>query len=332
MRLLYIIPGNIDNKEIRISTFIAAEVEAVKRKLEPVEVYYFTERSFISGFRSSLKSLNAKILEFKPDVIHVHYGSSTALLVALAKKSCPWLVTLGGSDILGHPNKGFYWRIREYFAVKLTKISIRYATAIICVSKNLSKAVPEKDRAKVEIIPRGIDTSFFRPKKKIDARKEIGWRENGIYVLFSIPRVNAEVKNLPLAREVIGELSRHGFKQVALEILQFKPREYIRQAMNAADVLLVTSLHEGSPNIVKESMACNLSIVSVNCGDVKERLEGVTDCYVSKKYDAKELAELVKKVLKKATRSNGNEMLNKQGITSDNISQRIIDLYNKVRE
>jgi teichuronic acid biosynthesis glycosyltransferase TuaC len=32
--------------------------------------------------------------------------------------------------------------------------------------------------------------------------------------------------------------------------------------LNASDVLLVTSHHEGSPTIVKEALACNLPIVS----------------------------------------------------------------------
>ena len=48
--------------------------------------------------------------------------------------------------------------------------------------------------------------------------------------------------------------------------------------MNACDALLFVSMYEGSPNIVKEALACNLPIVSVAVGDVAERLEGVAGC------------------------------------------------------
>ena len=45
--------------------------------------------------------------------------------------------------------------------------------------------------------------------------------------------------------------------------------------MNAADCLLVTSDAEGSPTVVQEALATNLPVVSVDVGDIAERLEGV---------------------------------------------------------
>ncbi len=51
--------------------------------------------------------------------------------------------------------------------------------------------------------------------------------------------------------------------------------------MKASDVLLLTSYWEGSPNVIKESMACNLPIISVDVGDVKEVISGTFNCFLS---------------------------------------------------
>jgi glycosyltransferase involved in cell wall biosynthesis len=50
--------------------------------------------------------------------------------------------------------------------------------------------------------------------------------------------------------------------------------------MSASDVLVHPSWSEGSPNVVKEAMACELPIVATPAGDVPERLRGVPGCHV----------------------------------------------------
>src|SRR5712664_1222709 len=62
--------------------------------------------------------------------------------------------------------------------------------------------------------------------------------------------------------------------------------------LNASDVLLLTSMHEGSPTIVKEALACGLPVVSVDVGDVAERIEGVEGCYLAPPQSADLAAKL----------------------------------------
>jgi len=67
--------------------------------------------------------------------------------------------------------------------------------------------------------------------------------------------------------------------------------------MNAADVLILTSTNEGSPNVVKEALACDLPVVAVDCGDVRERLAGLPGCEVCAEASAPVLAEALVRTL-----------------------------------
>jgi len=72
---------------------------------------------------------------------------------------------------------------------------------------------------------------------------------------------------------------------------------------NAADVLLLTSDREGSPNTVKEAMACNLPVVATDVGDVRSRLDGVANSHVAA-IDDDRLADAVEAVLRRGQRSD----------------------------
>ena len=100
--------------------------------------------------------------------------------------------------------------------------------------------------------------------------------------------------------------------------------------MCAADVLLMTSISEGSPNVIKEAMACNCPIVVTDVGDVHERLDGLGGCYVAKTYEPSELSELVKKVLLYGKRTDGRKTLLSQGLTTEMVAKSIIGVYNEV--
>jgi len=330
MRILQIIPGNIKNGAVVYSNFINNEILGLQSMGVDIEIFFFISRMSVSGFLKAKKNLEKLIESYKPDLIHVHTGSTTTFLVAVAKKrDIPWVITFGGSELLGNHKNGIKWWLRDLISVFLSKTSAVMCNGIICVSKNLQKALPRKSSKKSIILPRGVDITIFIPLDKTKAREELNINTNEIIVLFSLNRTSAQVKNKNLADKVVTLFETKYKIQINLISLIGYSEKEIVLLLNAADALLVTSLHEGSPNIVKEAMACNLPVVSVNCGDVNERLKNVKNSFVHT-YDAELLCDSLYKVIKSGIRSNGREVLLNQKLDRQSISLEILKLYKAI--
>jgi len=95
---------------------------------------------------------------------------------------------------------------------------------------------------------------------------------------------------------------------------------------NAADVLLLTSRREGSPNVVKEALACNLPVVSTDVGDVRERVDGVTASLVSD--DDADLAAGVADAVQAEDTTDGREAAREVG--RERCTERLLDVYRSV--
>ena len=208
------------------------------------------------------------------------------------------------------------------------------AQSLVVKSHNLLSALPAPLRSRAEIIPNGVDDKVFTPLGRTDARSKLGWTESQPIVLFNTGvnvhnRIMRVVKNLPLAQATMTEL-RKSHPVAKLEMLSFTPQADVALKMTAADCLLVTSIHEGSPNIVKEAMACNLPVVTVPCGDVEERLAGVQPGSVAA-YDAAQLATSIRQVLERGGRSNGRDELVRQGLTACAVAAQLGRLYDRLR-
>jgi glycosyltransferase involved in cell wall biosynthesis len=330
MKVLQVIPGNSINGSLLYSNFIENEIEGLRREGVEIKKFFFISRKSIFGLLNSKSKLEKEINLYKPDLIHVHTGSTTSFLVAISrKKKIPWIVTFGGSELLGNHQPSIKWKVRDKISILLSRISAKLSNGIICVSKNLQAILPNSTLKKSIVIPRGIDIQHFKPINKLEARGLLKINPERQIVIFSLNRKEAVVKNKVLADQVISVLQQKYRIDVSLISLIGYSRDEILLLLNAADALLITSLHEGSPNIVKEAMACNLPVVSVNCGDVKERLKDVKNSFVHS-YDVKSLSESLNDVLNSRTRSNGREILLNQRLDRQSISLQISKFYKEV--
>ncbi len=290
-------------KNGRYAPFITEQVEAIEK--QGVECRYFgVDGKGIVGYLRQIPKLRKVIREFHPDIIHAHYGLCG--LLANFQRRIPVVTTYHGSDI------------NDPRVLRLSKKCIHRSWFNIFVSqKNVDIAHPQKD---FELIPCGINLEDYPVIDKADARCQRGLNPTRKYVLFAGAFDNP-VKNAPLAKAAMALVPD-------AELLELKgfSRPQVAALMQAVDVFLMTSFTEGSPQVVKEALACGCPIVSVDVGDVKERIEGIGGCYISGR-DPEALARSIKMAMDFGGRTEGRQVIKNNGLSNDVIAARIISVY-----
>ncbi len=281
-------------------------------------------------FRSSMRpdllirqilSIRSRIREFRPDVVHVHFGTITAFATVIAA-DVPVIITFRGSDLNPSPTDGW---IRNGIQNVLSNTAAKFADGVIVVSRQLRSRL-WFDHPNAHVIPSGVDLDAFRPSNRIEAREKLGWNVGDPIVLFNAG-VNPKVKRLDLAEQAVG-LLRQRVPNIHMHVLQGRtPHHELPLCMNAADCLLVTSDFEGSPDIVKEALASNLPIVSVDVGDVRERTLGVSGVEIVAR-DPQAIASAIERTISSAQRSNGREKVGE--LDSKLIRDAVIRVYEEL--
>lgn len=289
--------------------FITQQVAALEK--QGVECQYFPVKSKgIRGYLQHLNALKKAIRDFQPDIVHAHYGLCG--LLSNLQRRVPVVTTYHGSDI------------NDKKVLPLSKMAVRLSAWNIFVSKKtIHIAQPKK---KYSLLPCGIEVSDLQLTEKQEARERMHLQKDRKYVLFAGAFDN-NVKNAPLAKEAVALINDNN-----VELLELKGYSYdeVTLLMCAADVFLMTSISEGSPQVIKEALACGCPIVSVDVGDVKDRIDGVDGCYVAQTRDAKELSELLQKVLVFKGRTNGREKIISDKFDNIQIAQQLNNLYKQV--
>jgi len=263
-----------------LGTFVEQQVSSLRARGISIEVL-LADRS-VRGPRAYL-TLAAEIgqrLGKGVDLVHVMYGGVMAAVVSRRAGKIPLLVSFCGSDLLGQKYSGLRRRVAARVGVVASHFAARRASAIVVKSRNLYEALPKSVRGdrRVEIIPNGVDLDRFFPGDPVESRARLGWSERDLHVLF--PANNGDATKRPwLARKAVEQARRLGVP-ATLHELTGVPHASVRDWLNASDVVIVTSDHEGSPNVVKEALACNTAVVSVDVGDIATRVAGIAGCHI----------------------------------------------------
>lgn len=257
-------------------------------------------------YLKSIFTIPKKIKEYNPDIIHIHYGISGLFLLFFQPKQKVF-VTLHGSDFNDRgSNKHQVW---------VSKQVIKRANKVFVQNSEMLKNALAYNK-NTEILTCGIDTEYFAILDNVNVP------ETAKTIIFpSSP--TREVKNYPLFCEVIEQIRKISSYDIKVSHIENMNRAQVRELMNKADLLLMTSKTEGSPQSVKEALSCGLPVVSVPVGDVSEIISDIPNCHVSAKHDASELALLALKALDTGKANIRNAFISKGHYCSKKISKRL---------
>ncbi len=291
----------------QISPFIQEQGEALVRSGMELAYFKIQGKGFI-GYLKNLKKIKKRIKFFQPDIIHAHYGLSG--LLSNLQRTIPVVTTYLGSDI--NNNKVF----------PFSKISMFLSAHNIFVSEKIMKKSNLKSNQ--SLIPFGVVTDLFIPIEKEEARKSLGFELSKKMVLFAGAFQN-RVKNATLAKDAVSKLPE-------IELLKMGAgytREQVVLLMNAVDVALMTSLSEGSPQFIKEALACNCPVVSVPVGDVPEIISNIDGCFIAT-YNSNDIADKLQQALIFGNRTDGRKRIIKLGLDANTVGKKVIEVYKNI--
>ena len=304
----------------RTTYFIKRQAEFLQAAGVQLEVFHFRGRRNPWNYLSAWWRLQRRLARNNYDLVHAQFGHSGMLA---HPRRLPLVVTFRGSDLLGEVGAGGRYTLVGRLLQWVSRTVARRADAVIVVSEHMKGELPPGVAA--HVIPSGLDFGLFRPIPRDEARRHLGLPLDRRLVLFAgspdWPR-----KRYALARQAVDVLART--LPADLVVAWGVPHDDIPYYMSACDVLAFTSMQEGSPNVVKEALACDLPVVSVAVGDVPDRLRGVANCELCADERPETIAAALERVLRRGDRSPGRVAV--QELDERLLTQRVIEIYHSV--
>jgi teichuronic acid biosynthesis glycosyltransferase TuaC len=298
----------------QVDSLIAAglEVEVVHPQPGPTPLRYF----------AAIRDVLRKTLTKRFDLVHGHYG--LWCFVARLQWTTPVVASFLGDDVLGTVTANGSYSKKSKVVAYLSRKLCFLVDAVIVKSEQMKKVLGGPQQ-KIYVVPNGVNFAQFRPIARDKARAALDWDPERYYILFG-NNPNIAVKNYPLARTAVEYLRERGV-EAELVVANGLPHDRVVLYMNASNALLLSSIAEGSPNVVKEAMACNIPVVSTNVGDVADVIGRTPGCSVCPPNPAA-LASGLEKALHHTERTTGRADI--QHLSSEIVAQRIIAIYQTV--
>lgn len=323
MRVLQVIPGEADGSGY---IFAKRQANAIEKAGVTTGRFFLQSRTNPLVLLREVRRFRQALAEFKPDIVHAHYGTMTSFFCA-ATCMRPLVITFRGTDVKWDEDVG---KLQVWAGHVLSYLSTWRASAIICVADILKNELWTASlRRMAEVVTGAVDLDLFRPMPRDEARQRLGWGAQEKIAVFNIGNAPLR-KRLDLAQAAV-EAARRRFPELRLVTMGGEVRpDQVPLMMNAGDCLLMTSDVEGSPNVVKEAMSCNLPIVSVDVGDVVTRLRDVHPSRIAAR-NPEALGEAIVEILSMNTRSNGREVAERE-LSEKTMVERVLAVYARVME
>lgn len=301
-------------------SFVKAQMESLGPLGVEFDVLFINGRESRWNYWRAVGELRRRLRAGRYDLIHAHFGLSG--LVARCQLKVPVVVSFMGDDVLGQPRSdgrttwtGRFYKFSSFLLARLV-------FAVIVKSQEMKRKL-RMDAA--HVIPNGVDLDLFQPMPANEARRILGLDLGKKFVLYPYDPAEAR-KRFDLIEAAVA-CARQEIPELEILMVRGVPRSRMPLYMNAADVFVLASLFEGSPNALKEAMAVNLPVVAVDVGDVVELVGATEGCAIVPR-EPEAMAAKIVEVCRRGTRSHGRERM--ASLSMDNIAGRIIAVYDDV--
>lgn len=308
----------------RFTPFIEEQISALQA-LGVRIIRYGVTRKGITGYLRELPLLRRLISAEQPDIVHAHFGLCG--LLANLQRRVPVVTTYHGSDI-NVPKILLFSKI----AMRLSAWNIFVSKRNVSIALSPHSLIASRLKKRCALLPCGVNLTDDQLTSRTEARKVLGILDDAKIVLFAGAFNNA-VKDPELAFATIQACNTaKGNVQSVIKLIELKgyTRSEVNLMMCAANCLLMTSKTEGSPQVIKEAMACGCPIVSVDVGDVAERVNGVKGCYVVQSREPKDIADALLKAIAFEGRTNGREKIVEMGLSNEQVAKRLLCIYEQL--
>lgn len=252
-------------------TFIQTLVDSLRAADVEVEVIHPVPGPVLWRYLVAIFQVFCKTWRGNFDIVHGHYGQWC--LFARLQWRVPVVAAFLGDDLLGTVTARGGYSKQGAIIVRLSRWLCRHVDTALVKSEQMRDSAGHPS---VQVIADGVDFELFQPMERARLRDELGWRQDGFYLLFGNNPAIA-VKNIQLAHAAVAYLADWGV-QTELVVANGLPQSQLVRYMNACNAVLLPSHAEGSPNIVKEGMACNVPVVATDVGDVAELIWATQGC------------------------------------------------------
>lgn len=318
LRVLAVVPGSSGRVAM---PFVERQLASLRRAGVDVRAFCLESRTGLRELIGAARAFRRTIETFRPDIVHAHYGTMTSFFAAVTT-NLPLVITFRGSDLnMARDVSG----LRAYMGYWLSQLAAVRARHIICVSRQLRSRLWWR-KGRTTVLPSGIDLALFVPTDKALARRALGLPGEARIALFYAGH-RPQLKGLDLFREAVRVAESKVGPIRAIELTGQVAPEAMPRYLSAADCVVLASLREGSPNIVKEAMACNVPLACVDVGDVRERLHGVQNSLIVRR-DAGELGGAIAHLVRNAGRSNGRERI--AHLSEASVAAAIKNIYQEI--
>jgi len=276
------------------------------------------------------------------DLIDAHYVyPDGAAAVRIAEKTgIGVVVTARGTDINLFTEMPL---IRRRIRRTLAK-----ADGLIAVSAPLRDRMAGLgiSREKIAVISNGVDDELFRPVDRHDARSRLDLPSDGAIVLavaslVPLKRIDLLIRAFSMLDRddvrliVIGEgPERHRLEALAgdyssnVSLIGARDQRELPLWYSAADLLCLTSTREGSPNVLREALACGLPIVASDVGGVAEIVDGAPGCRIVADVNERALAREISRALDSRPPRETIAAFNRR--SWNQVADEILDYYERI--